>query len=68
MGVNSVVMVGGTGPSNIDGGGWVSACARVCACVCLRTCMRACVRVGIAIYDTIILPKLIMIIIKIIFL
>ena len=46
-GVN-FVMVGRTDPSNSDnhngdGGGLVSACARVCvlACVCVRVCMRA---------------------------
>ena len=41
-------------------------CAR--ACVCVRACVRACVRDVFAIYDNTILPRLIMIIIKIIFL
>ena len=59
--------MGATDPSNRDnlngdGGGWVSACARVSGCV------RACVRDVFAIYDNNILSRLIMIIIKIIIL
>ena len=42
----------------------VHECARVCAC--LRACVHACVRDVFAIYDNDILPRLIMIIIKII--
>ena len=38
----------------------------VCVCVCVRACVRACVRDVFAMYD--ILPRLIMIIMKIIFL
>ena len=37
-------------------------------CVCVRACVRACVRDVFAMYDNIIWPSLIMIIIKIIFL
>ena len=40
----------------------------VCACVCVRACVCAYVRDVFAIYDHTILPRLIMIIIKIIFL
>ena len=43
--------------------GW---CVRVCECVC--ACVRECVRDVFAIHDNNILPRLIMIIIKIIFL
>ena len=61
-------MVENTDPSNSDnqngdGGRLVCACARVCACM-----RAACVRDVFAIYDNNILPRLIMIIIKIIFL
>ena len=61
-------MVERTDPSNSDnqngdGGGLVCAC--VCARVCVYACVHACV---VAIYDNNILPTLIMIIIKIIFL
>ena len=64
-------MVGRTDPSNSDnqngdGGGLVCAC--VCVRACVHACMRACVRDVFAIYDNNILPRLIMIIIKIIFL
>ena len=55
-------MVGRT--ANIDGRGWGCECARVYACV--RPCM--CVRDVFAIYEDNILPRLIMIIIKIIIL
>ena len=60
------VIVGRTETANSDGRGWRwgSACSRVFACVCLR----ACVRDVFAIYDNDILPRLIMIIIKIIIL
>ena len=40
----------------------------MCACVCVRACMCACLRDVFAIYDNNALPRLIMIIIKIIFL
>ena len=67
---------------NGDSGGLVYArvCARVCVCVrvcsCVRACVRACERASehacvrgvFAIYDNNSLPRLIMIIIKIIFL
>ena len=47
-----------------------SVCARGCACVrvCMRTCVRACERNVFALNDNSILPRLVMIIIKIIFL
>ena len=66
-------MVGRTDPSNSDNqngdcGGLVRPCARVCVCVCELACVRACVRDVFAIYDDNILPMLIMIIIKIMFL
>ena len=71
-GVN-FVMVGRTDPSNSDnqngdGGGLV--CVRECVCVCARACMQVCMRVcmmclQIAIYDNM-LPRMIMLIIKII--
>ena len=59
-----------TDNQNGDGGVVVCACARVCvcACVCVRACVCAYVRDVFAIYDNNILPRLIMIIIKIIFL
>ena len=62
-------MVGRIDPSNSDnqngdGGGLVCACA----CVCTYVCMRACMHDVFAIYDNNTLPRLIMIIIKIIFL
>ena len=43
------------------------ACARVCVRECVCACVRACVRDVFAIYGNNILPRLIMIIIKIIF-
>ena len=46
----------------------VRECARVCASVRVRTSVHACVRDVFAIYDDTILPRLIMIIIKIIIL
>ena len=52
-------------------GGCVSECVRACTFVrvcALPACVRACVRDVFAIYDNNILPRLIMIIIKIIFL
>ena len=48
----------------VGGGVRVRECMRVCACV--RAWMRACVRDVFAIYDNNILPRLIMITIKII--
>ena len=45
--------------------GW---CEHVCECVCACVCVRACVRDVFAIYDNNTLPRLIMIIIGIIFL
>ena len=66
-------MVGRIDPSNSDnqngdGGGLV--CVRVRECVCVRACVCSCVHVCVrdvfAIYDNNILPRLIMIIIKII--
>ena len=75
MGVN-FVMVGRTDPSNSnnqngDGGGlvYVRVCvrARACACACVRACVLVCVRDVFAIHDDNVLPRLIMIIIKIIF-
>ena len=57
-------MVGRNDTENIDGRGW-GVC--VCASVCVRTSMHTCVRdVFAIIYDDNILPRLIMIIIKII--
>ena len=44
----------------------VYVCMRVCVCVCVHACVRAFVRDVFAIYDNNILPRLIMIIIKII--
>ena len=44
----------------------VCGCERVCTCV--RACMHACVRDVFVIYDNNILPRLIMIMIQIIFL
>ena len=68
------VKVGLTDPSNDDnqnddGGGLVCACARVyvCARVCVHACVHASVRDVFAIHDNDILPRLIMIKIKIIF-
>ena len=65
-------MVGRNDPSksdiqNGDGGG-VGVCAR-CVCVCARvcSCVHACVCDVFAIYDNNVLPRLIMIIIKIIY-
>ena len=63
-------MVGRIDPSNSDnqngdGGGLVCACERVCVCACVCACEHACMR-AFAIYDNNILPRLIMIIIKII--
>ena len=52
---------------NIDGGGWGCSCARVCASEYASACMLACGDV-FAIYNNNILPRLIMIIITIIFL
>ena len=46
----------------------VCASACVCVCVCVRPFVRAWMRDVFAIYDNNILPRLIMIIIKIIFL
>ena len=71
-GVN-FVMVGRTDPSNSDnqnGDGGGLLCARVCVCVhvCVCAFVRACVRDVFAIYDNNILPRLIMIMIEIIFL
>ena len=61
--------LGASDTSNIDWVGWVCMCARVCACACacarLRECVRACVLDVFAVYDNNILPRLIMIIIKI---
>ena len=48
-------------------GWWVRVSECVCACVCVRAYVRACVRDVFAIYDNTILPRLIMIIIKIIY-
>ena len=61
-------MVGRTDTANSDGRVWgcACACARVCASVRVRTSVHACVRDVFAIYDDNILPRLIMIIIKII--
>ena len=53
-------VVGRTDTANIDGGGW--GCARAYMLVC----MRACVHDLFAVYDNNILPRLIMIILKII--
>ena len=61
-------MVGRTDPSNSDnqnGDGDMLECARVCVCACVCASMRACMRDVFAIYDNNILPRLIMIIIKI---
>ena len=44
------------------------AFVRACVRACMRSCVRACVRDVFAIYDNDILPRLIMIIIKIIIL
>ena len=46
----------------------VCVCVRACERACMRACVRTCVRDVFAIYDNNILPRLIMIIIKIIFL
>ena len=58
--MNSANLYGG------DGGMCVHAC--MCACACVRACGRACMRDVFAIYDNNILPRLIMIIIKMIIL
>ena len=58
-------MVGRTETANSDDGGWG---VRVRECVRVRARMRACVHDVFAIYDNNILPRLIMIMIKIIFL
>ena len=57
-------LIGHTDTVNSDGRGWGCECARLCACACVY----ACVRDVFAIYDNNILPRLIMIIIKIVFL
>ena len=60
-------LIGRTDTANSDGRGVgvrVRECERVCACV--RACVHGCVRDVFAIYDNDILPRLIMIIIKII--
>ena len=64
-GVVNFVMVERT-EHNGDGGGLVCACARACVCARVCACVRTCVRDVFAIYDNTILPRLIMIIIKII--
>ena len=46
----------------------VRAYVRACVRACVRSCVRTCVRDVFAIYDNNILPRLIMIIIKIMFL
>ena len=65
-------MVRRTDPPNSDnqnGDGGGLACARVCvfARLCVRACMHASARDVFAIYDNNILPRLIIIIIKIVF-
>ena len=57
-------MVGRTDTATVVGGGGVCVFASVS--VCARACVHACVRDVFAIYDNDILPRLIMIIIKII--
>ena len=44
----------------------VCVCVCECVCACMRACVRECMRDVFAIYDNNILPRLIMIIIKII--
>ena len=63
---HDVVMVGRTDTGSSAGRTWGCACARVCACV--PTSVHVCARDLFAIYDDDILPRLIMIIIKIIIL
>ena len=62
------VMVGRTDTENSDGRGWGGVCVFASVSVCARACVHACVRDVFAIYDNDILPRLIMIIIKIIIL
>ena len=61
-------MVGHTDTANSDDivGGGVSECVRACAFERVCACVRSCVRDVFAIYDNNNLPRLIMIIIKII--
>ena len=66
-------MIGRTGPSNSDnqngdGGGLVCARVRVYARTRVCMCVCACVRDVFAIYENKIVPRLIMIVIKTIFL
>ena len=74
--MNEGINLGGTDASNLNGDGGVCVCARACVRACMRECVcarvRACVRACVcecvrdvfAIYDNNILPRLIMIIIK----
>ena len=70
--------LGATDPSNLNGDDSLCMraskftcsrlCARVCACAFVHACMSVCLRDVFALYDNNILPRLIMIIIKIIIL
>ena len=59
-------LIGRTDTANSDGRGWGWGCVFASVSVCARVCVHACMRDVFAIYDTDILPRLIMIIIKII--
>ena len=59
--------LGATDASNLNGDGGVHVCARMHACMRMRACIRECVRDVFAIYDNNISPRLIMIIINILY-
>ena len=59
-------LIGRTDTANSDGRGGVGVGVLASVSVCARACVHACVRDVFAIYDNDILPRLIMIIIKII--
>ena len=61
-------LIGRTDTANSDGRCGGGVCVFASVSVCARACVHACVRDVFAIYDNDILPRLIMIIIKIIIL
>ena len=61
-------LIGRTDTADSDGRGEGGVCVFASVSVCARACVHACVRDVFAIYDNDILPRLIMIIIKIIIL